>query len=230
MFYALITTALLAAQPSPIPEPSATATPVSPANQPVVIRIGTTALWTVREPQGTITVQERAQVVQSRVDQVLLHHPYLTWQDVKVLTDKGAPTIYWGPFPIMAVDAAHARANNFSTADLLAHAWANNLRAAAKEFFAAKKLPGRALYHTEGGDYTYRRTDRTMNQPTQLRNTRYIFSREDFEYGAGAKDPGQRGFVIFTLKDAPMPPHQVYLGNGQGTFTEYDFIRPEETP
>jgi hypothetical protein len=230
MFHALFVAALLGAQPSPIPEPSAQPSPIVKTNQPVIIRIGTTAVWTVREPQGTISVQERAQVVQSRIDQVLLHHPYLTWQDVKVLKDRGVPTIYWGQFPIMAVDAAHARANNFSSADLLAHAWANNLRAAAKEFFAGKKMPARALYHTPQGDFTYRRSERTLNQPTQLRNTRYVFSPEDFEYGAGAKDPGQRGFVIFTMKDAPMPPQQVYLGNGQGTFTEYDFIRPEETP
>ncbi|MDB5101559.1 MAG: hypothetical protein JWM80_5980 [Cyanobacteria bacterium RYN_339] len=228
MFRALIAAALLAAQPSPAP--STAPAPAVKAAQPVVIRIGTTAVWSVREPQGTVSAQERGQVVQSRVDQVLLHHPYLTWQDVKLLKEKGEPTIYWGPFPIMTVDAAHARVNNFSSADLLAHAWANNLRAAAKDFFAGKKMPERALYHTEQGDFTYKRTDKTMNQPTQLRNTRYVFSPEDFEYGAGAKDPGQRGLVIFTKKDAAVPPQQVYLGNAQGSFTEFELIKPEDTP
>src|SRR4051794_9856205 len=130
MFHVLLTALLLAADPSPA---ASAAVPAAKADQPVVIRVGTTAVWTVREPQGSVSAQERGQVVQSRIDQVLLHHPYLTWQDVKLLNEKGAPTIYWGQFPIMAVDAAHARANSFSTPALLAHAWANNLRAAVKD-------------------------------------------------------------------------------------------------
>jgi hypothetical protein len=205
--------------------------PTTGAGAPVVIRIGTSALWTIREGQGTVTVAERSAVVQSRIDQVLLHHPYLPWVDVKLLKESGAPTIYWGPFPIMQVDMAHARLNNFSSPDLLAHAWANSMRAGIKTFFAGKHMPNRALYHSEkGNDYTYRRTDHTLNQPNLLRNTRYIFSPEDFQYGAGAKDAGQNGFVVFVKKDAATPPTEIYLGNPQGQFQEYDFIRPEETP
>jgi hypothetical protein len=233
---------------SPVPQPSPTSTlpkeaPADPndhapgltaatgANAPVVIRIGTVALWTIRESQGKVTVEERAAVVQSRIDQVLLHHPYLTWVDVKLLKDKGIPTIYWGQFPVMQVDMAHARDNNFSSPDLLAHAWANSMRAAVKAFFAAKHMPGRALYHSaKGNDYTYRRSDHTLNQPELLSNTRYVFSPEDFQYGAGAKDAGQNGFVVFVKKDAATPPTEIYLGNPQGQFQEYDFIRPEETP
>lgn len=216
---------------TPAPAASTRHVPARDLNAPVTIHIGTTAVMTIREPQGTVSVAERAQVVQSRIDQVLLHHPYLTWMDVKLLRENGLPTIYWGPFSIIQVDAAHARDNNFSSPDLLAHAWANSMRAAIKAFFAAKRMPERALWRSPTGNvYTYRRTNETMAQPTQLVNTRYIFSPTDFEWGPGSHDPGEHGFVIFIKKGASKPPAAVYLGNGQGTFTQYDWIRPEDTP
>lgn len=226
------------AQPTPVPggpqtpaepTPKPSASPVASEN--AIVNIGTTAVFAIRQPQGSISAKDRAAVIQSRVNQVLLHHPYLTWADVKVLRVGPTPVVYWGPFAIVSADAEHARLNNFSSPDVLAHAWANNLRAALKKFISEKKMPERALYRNErGSDFVYRRTERTLAEPTQLKNTRYIFSPDDLEYGAGIREAGQHGFVIFAKKDAGMPPEAVYLGNAEGTFTEYDLIRPEETP
>ena len=149
------------------PSPGAEASPVpspSPSYAPAVVRIGTTAVLSLREPVGDITPEERANVVQSRINNVLLNHPYLTWADVKVLREGVTPVIYWGRFPIVSVDAGHARLNNYSSPDILAHAWANNLRQAAKTFFAAKVMPDRALYrNARGSDFVYRRTEVTFN-------------------------------------------------------------------
>lgn len=241
---AILTTLLLASpalaagpmQPQPPADSSAppvpTAIPVaSPApTQPAVpIRVGTRAIMIMREPFGAVSVKDRAAVVQSRLNQVLMHHPYLKASDVKVVREGGQPVIFWGQFPIVAADEAHARANNFSSADLLAHAWANNLREAVREFIAGKKLPERALYRNEReADFVYRRTDRTADRPTDLRNTRYVFHPEDFDWGAGVKESAQSGFVVFVRKDAANPPEQIYLGNTAGTFTEYALIRPED--
>jgi hypothetical protein len=217
---------------TPGASPAPAASPAASAMTPVPIRIGTRAVMIMREPFGAVTIKERAAVVQSRIDQVLMHHPYLQASDVKVVREGGQPVIYWGPFPIVAADEAHARANNFSSADLLAHAWATNLREAVREFISSKKLPGRALYRNEkDSDFVYRRTDRTLAKPTDLKNTRYVFNPEDFEWGAGVKGSAQQGFVVFIRKDAANPPQQIYLGNSAGTFTEYEWISPEdETP
>lgn len=238
---AILTTLLLvapayAAEPAapkpaveaPPPAPSTTTSPAA-AQVPVPIRVGTRAIMIMREPFGAVSVKERAAVVQSRLNQVLMHHPYLKASDVKVARDGGQPVVFWGQFPIVAADEAHARANNFSSADLLAHAWANNLREAVREFIAGKKLPERALYHNErDADFVYRRTDRTADRPTDLRNTRYVFHPDDFEWGAGVKESAQSGFVVFVRKDATNPPAQIYLGNTAATFTEYELIRPED--
>lgn len=219
--------------PSPAPAASPAAPAASPAaagaNAPVPIRVGTRAVMVMREPFGAVTVKDRAAVVQSRLNQVLMYHPYLKASDVKVARDGGQPVVYWGQFPIVAADEAHARANNFSGADLLAHAWANNLREAVREFIAGKKLPERALYRNEKeADFVYRRTDRTASRPTELKNTRYVFHPEDFEWGAGVKESAQAGFVVFVRKDAANPPEQIYLGNSAASFTEYELIRPED--
>lgn len=223
--------ALLAAAPSAAPLPASPPASTAPAEQPAVVRIGTTAIMVIRAPYGKQGVAERAAVIQSRVDQVLLHHPYLAAKDVKLLRDKGEPVIYWGPFPILAVDLAHARANNFSSADILAHAWANNMRTAIKAFLAAKKMPDTALYHdSKDADFTYKRTAKTFDKPAMLKNTRFVFAPEDLEWGAGVKAAGQHGFVVFAKKDAADPPATIYLGNGDATFTEYEIIKPEDTP
>lgn len=217
------------ADSSPPPLPVASTAPAPAAQAPVPIRVGTRAVMVMREPFGAVSVKDRAAVVQSRLNQVLMYHPYLKASDVKVVRDAGQPVIFWGQFPIVAADEAHARANNFSSAELLAHAWANNLREAVREFIAGKKLPERALYRNEReADFVYRRTDRTVDRPTALRNTRYVFHPEDFEWGAGVKESAQSGFVVFVRKDAGNPPDQIYLGNSAGSFTEYQFIRPED--
>ena len=44
------------------------------------------------------------------------------------------------------------------------------------------------------------------------------------------KEAGQTGFVIFTKTDAGDPPQTVYLGNSEGTFTEYQLITAEDQP
>lgn len=227
------------AQPTPVPggpqtpaepTPKPSASPAAP-QESAIINIGTTAVFAIRQARGAVTPKERAAVIQSRVNQVLLHHPYLTWADVKVLRVGPTPVVYWGPFAVISADAEHARLNNFSSPDVLAHAWANNLRTALKKFFAEKQMPERALYRNErGSDFVYRRTDKTLAEPTLLKNTRYIFSPDDLEYGSGVREAGQHGFVIFAKKEAGMPPETVYLGNAEGTFTEYEVIRPEETP
>ncbi len=212
--------------PVPIASPSAASVTAPP---PVPIRVGTRAIMIMREPFGAVSVKDRAAVVQSRLNQVLMHHPYLKASDVKVTREGGQPVIYWGQFPIVAADEAHARANNFSSADLLAHAWANNMREAVREFIAGKKLPERALYRNERqSDFIYRRTDRTVNRPTDLRNSRYVFHPDDFEWGAGVKESAQSGFVVFVRKEAGNAPEQIYLGNSAGTFTEYELIKPED--
>ncbi len=219
------------AQTQPAAPASATPASAAPVAVPsaVPIRIGTRAVMIIREPFGAISVKERAAVIQSRLDQVLMHHPYLMAKDVRVTREGGAPTIAWGPFPIVSADEAHARANNFSSADLLAEAWAKNLRTAVGEFIAAKKLPGRALYRNErDSDFVYRRTDRTLEKPNELKNTKYVFSPEDFEWGAGSTEQSQHGFVVFIRKDAASPPQQIYLGNSAGTFTEFQWISPED--
>ena len=244
VFAAVLTTVLLAApafaagpmQPQPPADSSAPPVPgasapaqAAPANGPVPIRVGTRAVMVMREPFGAISVKDRAAIVQSRLTQVLMFHPYLKASDVKVGREAGQPVIFWGQFPITAVDEAHARANNFSSADLLAHAWANNLREAVREFIAAKQLPERALYRNERqSDFIYRRTDRTTSRPTDLKNTRYVFHPEDFEWGAGVKESAQSGFVVFVDKTAGNPPEQIYLGNSAGSFTAYELIKPED--
>lgn len=227
----------LGAAPALAQEAEAPASPATPAaapapqHEPVYIRVGTTAILAIREPMGDVSIADRAAVIQSRVNQVLLHHPYLTAADVKVLRVGPTPVVYWGPFAIASADVAHARLNNYSSPDLLAHTWANNLRSAARAFFEAKRMPDRALYRNEkGSDFVYRRTDATFDQPALLENTRYVFTPEDFEYGAGAKDSGQEGFVVFVKKDAASPPEAIYLGNPEGSFTEYTIIRPEDQP
>ena len=232
---AILTTLALAAPAlaQTSPEPAAPASPApaaSPnANTPVPIRVGTRAVMVMREPFGAVTVKDRAAVVQSRLNQVLMYHPYLKASDVKLGREGGQPVVFWGQFPIVAADEAHARANNFSSADLLGHAWANNLREAVREFIANKKLPERALYRNERqSDFVYRRTDRTTSRPTELRNTRYVFHPEDFEWGAGVKESAQAGFVVFVRKDAANPPEQIYLGNSAASFTEYELIKPED--
>lgn len=222
----------LGGAPALAQEPDAPASPAaSPAirQAPVTVRVGTQAVLSIREPLGEVTIEERAAVIQSRIDQVLLHHPYLTAGDVKVLRVGVTPVVYWGPFAIASADAAHARLNNYSSPDLLAHTWADNLREAARIFLAAKRMPARALYRNEkGSDFVYVKTDRTLDQPAELENTRYVFTPEDFEYGAGVRESGQQGFVVFVRKDAPMPPQAIYLGNPEGTFTEYEIVRPED--
>lgn len=208
-------------------QPAASAVPSAGTSVP--IRIGSRAVMIIREPFGSISVKERAAVIQSRLDQVLMHHPYLKAEAVRVSREGGAPTITWGPFTIGSADDAHARANSFSSADLLAEAWANNLRLAIREFVAAKQLPARALYRNErDSDYVYRRTDRTHERPSDLKNTKYVFSPNDFVWGAGSTEQSQQGFVVFTKKDAANPPQQIYLGNSAGTFTEYQWISPED--
>jgi hypothetical protein len=230
----------LAASPAP-QAPAASAMPASPGPSavpsampsyaPAIVRIGTAAVLAIRLPQGDISPAERANVVQSRINHVLLNHPYLTWADVKVLRDSGTPVIYWGRFPIVSVDMAHAKLNSYSNPDILAHAWANSLRSAIKTFFAAKKMPDRALYRDKSGsDFVFRRTDKTFADQAKLRNTGYIFSPEDLEWGPGVKEAGQNGFVIFTQIGAGNPPDMVYLGNNQGTFTEYTRITENEQP
>lgn len=216
--------------PTPASDPTSAAS--AGANAPVPIRVGTRAVMVMREPFGAVTVKDRAAVVQSRLNQVLMYHPYLKAADVKVGREAGQPVIFWGQFPILAADEAHARANNFSSADLLANAWATNLREAVRDFVAAKKLPERALFRNERqSDFVYRRTDRTVSRPSELKNTRYVFHPEDFEWGAGVKESAQSGFVVFLRKDAGNPPQQIYLGNSASSFTEYEMIRPEdETP
>lgn len=230
----------LAASPAPAPSstPSAPASAApsavpsaTPSYAPAVVRIGTTAVLAVRLPLGDISPAERAAVVQSRINNVLLNHPYLTWADVKVLREGATPVIYWGRFPIVSVDLAHAKLNNYSNPDILAHAWANSLRAAAKAFFAAKRMPERALYRDRSGnDFIFRKSTRTFADQAKLRNTGYTFSPEDLVWGPGVKEAGQNGFVIFTKSDAANPPDQVFLGNNEGTFTEYDRITENEQP
>jgi hypothetical protein len=216
------------AAPSAVTSPAASTTP---AVEPAIVRIGTAAVLSIRLPLADITPAERARVVQSRVNHVLLNHPYLTWADVKVLREGGTPVIYWGRFPIVSVDAAHAKLNNYSSPDILAHAWANSLRAAAKTFFAAKKMPERALYRNErGSDFVFRRTTRTFADQSKLRNTSYLFSPEDLVWGSGVREAGQNGFVVFTKVGAGNPPDVILLGNNEGTFTEYDRITEDDQP
>jgi hypothetical protein len=214
--------------PAESPAPAASAAPKAEA---ATVRIGTAAVLAIRLPLGDISPAERAKVVQSRINNVLLNHPYLTWADVKVLREGVTPVVYWGRFPIVSVDAAHAKLNNYSSPDILAHAWANSLRSAAKAFFAAKKMPDRALYQNpKGSDFVFRRTDKTFNDQSKLRNTSFVFSPDDLEWGAGVKEAGQTGFVIFTKVGAGDPPDTVYLGNNEGTFTEYERITENEQP
>lgn len=221
-----------AASPAVAPSaPAAPAASTAPANEPAIVRIGTSAVLAIRLPIGDITPAERAKVVQSRINHVLLNHPYLTWADVKVLREGGTPVIYWGRFPIVSVDAAHAKLNNYSSPDILAHAWANSLRSAAKTFFAAKKMPERALYRNErGSDFVFRRTTRTFSDQAKLRNTGYLFSPDDLEWGSGVREAGQNGFVVFTKVGAGNPPDVILLGNNEGTFTEYDRITEDDQP
>lgn len=242
----LVATSLLASGPalaaSPAPAPASAAPAASPAAPaptpsatptyaPAIVRIGTSAVLSVRVPIGDITPAERAQVLQSRINHVLLNHPYLTWADVKVQRDGVTPVIYWGRFPIVSVDAAHAKLNNYSSPDILAHAWANSLRSAIKAFFAAKTMPPRVLYQNDkGSDFVYRRTDRTFADQAKLRNTSYLFSPDDLVWGAGVREAGQNGFVVFTKVGAGDPPSVVLIGNGEGTFTEYDRITEDDQP
>jgi hypothetical protein len=215
---------------SPSAAPSAVPSAV-PTEPPSIVRIGTMAVLAIRAPEPGHTIAQRAAVVQSRLNMVLIHHPELSAADVHVKREGVTPVIYWGNFPIVSADAEHARLNNYSSSDLLASAWADSLRKTVRAFFAAKHMPERALYHTlKGGDFVYRRTDNTMNDVSMLEDTGYVFSPEDLVWGAGVRPAGQNGFAIFKKKDADMPPATVYLGNSQGTFTEYALIRPEDQP
>lgn len=217
--------------PSALPSAESGASVAAPAEAPVAIRVGTTAVMVLRERVGGIPIADRAAVVQGRVTQVLLHHPHLVAATITVVKRPEGTVIMWGPFPIITVDEAHAKANRVSSPEVLAHLWANQLRQAVRTFVAAKRMPARVLHRLpDGSAYAYRRSNRLESDPSALRNTRVVFSPADFDWGPGVKDAGQEGFVIFVRQNAPEPPQEVFLGNPEGRFTAYDRIRPEESP
>lgn len=217
--------------PSPLPSAEAPASPSQVAEAPVAIRVGTTAVMVLRERVGGIPIADRAAVVQGRITQVLLHHPQLVAGTITVQRKPEGPVITWGPYPIITVDPAHAAANRASSPEVLAHLWANQLRIAVREFVGSKRMPARVLHRLpDGSPYTYRRTTRIERDPSQLRNTRVVFTPADFDWGPGVKEAGQEGFVIFVRQNAPEPPPEVFLGNADGSFTAYDRMRPEESP
>lgn len=220
---------------APLPDGEASRPEVRPeagaTEAPVAIRVGTTAVLVLRVPFGGATIAQRAAVVQGRVTQVLLHHPHLTAGTITVVKRPEGPVIMWGPFPIVTVDPAHAKLNQASGPEILAHLWANQLREAVRDFVERKRMPARVLHRlADGSPYTYRRTARVETNPTVLRNTRVVFTPADFDWGPGVKSAGQEGYVIFVRKEATDPPNEVYLGNPQGHFTAYVRMRPEESP
>lgn len=214
--------------PAPVEAPQAAPGETPAGQEAAIVRIGTTAVLSIREPMGDQSIEARGRVIQSRVDFVLLHMPHFTAADVLVTREQGTPVIYWGQFPIVSVDNAHARLNHYSHPDLLANVWAENLRKAIRDYLASKRLPDTVLYQDEkGSDYAYRRTDQTVNDPTVLLDTRYVFTPQDLDWGTGNFQKGHNGFVIFVQDGAAMPPQMVYVGNAAGTFTAYEYIPPD---
>ncbi|HEY9722530.1 MAG TPA: hypothetical protein V6D47_10965 [Oscillatoriaceae cyanobacterium] len=221
--------------PPRIEERADTAATTTPApkvasDTAVPVRLGTSAVLLIRLPYDGQSIQQRAQVVQSRLDQVLVHHPELSAGDVGVTRDGVTPVVVWGRFPIVSVDAAHARVDHYSSPDLLAAAWADSLRKAIQHFEAGRKMPPRALYHDHNGsDFVYRRTDNAVG-PQGLKDTGFVFSSADLVWGVGVKPAGQGGFAVFVRQDAGDPPAAIFLGNPQHRFTEYDRITAEDQP
>lgn len=208
---------------------TASATPAA-SGTAVPVRLGTAAVLVIRVPGDGQSVAQRAAVVQSRLDQVLVHHPELGPGEVRVTRDGVTPVVMWGRYPIVSVDAAHARVDHYSSPDLLASAWADSLRQAIQRFEASRQMPARAIYRDpHASDFVYRRTT-TEVAAAGLKDTGFVFGVADLSWGVGVKPAGQNGFAVFVRQDAGDPPAAIYLGNPHQRFTEYDRVTAEDQP
>lgn len=103
------------------------AAPPDPQQQPGLVRVGGRTAFVIEEPVGAISPQERAAIVNERVQRILGASELDPQRmEVRRLGD-GAPTVALGDLLIVSVTPADAAANG-TTPERLADRWAARLR------------------------------------------------------------------------------------------------------
>lgn len=178
------------------------------------VAVGTTVAFTLDDAQ--------APKAQAALDRVLVHEPQRTPGEIRVVPTPQGPAVAFGPTVVATVSKAAAARLGYARPEALALAWAGRLASLVSRYQAGRSLPRRVLYHSaQGSDFVYVRTSETLAPTASLTDTGYVFSPDDFAYGAGAKPAGQAGYAVFVADDALAMPRSVYLNPGGGPFTAY---------